>query len=233
MGVIQMVQKVKFNLTIEAELVSAEKITHEELVFGEVDFFPLVKNWKSKLSKKMLVMPAANDLHVHFREPGFEYKETIHSGSIAAVYGGCTKVLDMPNTNPPTLNIKEYLRKKKIGEKEIINLLVAVGIADNNLNEIKSLASVADCWKVYLDNSFNAVPCSLETLKEACSIIEEEENCKPIFIHAMQTLEGKEGTGGNQSIEEENAGIELAINLAQEFRKINFHLTHLSNVSAL
>ncbi|MHA1910101.1 MAG: amidohydrolase family protein [Candidatus Kariarchaeaceae archaeon] len=225
-----MVQKIKFNLTIEAELVSAEKITHEEVVFGEIDFIPLVKNWKNYLSKKMLVMPAAHDLHVHFREPGFEHKETIHSGSLAALYGGCTTVLDMPNTNPATLTVKEYLRKKEKGENELVNLLVAAGIADNNLSEIKSLASVVDCWKVYLDNSFNAVPCSLETLKEACSIIEEEENKKPIFIHAMQTVKGTEG---KQTIKEENAGIELALNLAQEFKELAFHITHLSNVSAL
>jgi dihydroorotase len=225
-----MVQKIELNLTIEAELVSAEKIVHEELAFGEIDFIPLVKHWKRYLSKKMLVMPAAYDLHVHFREPGFEHKETIHSGSLAALYGGCTTVLDMPNTNPPTLTLKDYLQKKELGKSEIVSLLVAAGIADNNLSEIKSLASVADCWKVYLDNSFNAVPCSIETLKEACSILEEEENSKPIFIHAMQTIEGTEG---KQTIEEENAGIELALNLAKEFRSLNFHLTHLSNVLSL
>ncbi|MCG3218162.1 MAG: dihydroorotase family protein [Candidatus Heimdallarchaeota archaeon] len=225
-----MVQKVKFNLTIEAELVSAEKISHEEVVFGEIDFIPLVKNWKTYLSKKVLCMPAAHDLHVHFREPGFEHKETIQSGSLAALYGGCTTVLDMPNTNPPTITVKEYLRKKEIGKNEIVNLLVAAGIADNNLSEIKSLASVADCWKVYLDNSFNAVPCTIETLNDACSILENEENNKPIFIHAMQTTEGTEG---KQTIDEENAGIELALNLAKEFGNLNFHITHLSNVSAL
>ena len=47
-----------------------------------------------------LVLPGFVDLHVHFREPGFEYKETIQSGSAAAAAGGFTTVCCMPNTNP-------------------------------------------------------------------------------------------------------------------------------------
>ncbi len=46
------------------------------------------------------VMPGLVDLHVHFREPGFEYKETIKTGSMAAAHGGVTSVFPMPNTKP-------------------------------------------------------------------------------------------------------------------------------------
>ena len=46
------------------------------------------------------VMPGLIDLHVHFREPGFEYKETIATGSAAAAKGGFTGVCPMANTNP-------------------------------------------------------------------------------------------------------------------------------------
>lgn len=46
------------------------------------------------------VMPGLVDLHVHFREPGFEYKETIKTGSMAAAAGGVTSVVMMPNTKP-------------------------------------------------------------------------------------------------------------------------------------
>ncbi len=51
-----------------------------------------------------VVCPGLVDLHVHFREPGFESKETIASGSRAAARGGVTSVVTMPNTNPPIDN---------------------------------------------------------------------------------------------------------------------------------
>lgn len=58
-----------------------------------------------------VVAPGLVDLHVHFREPGFEYKEDIESGSRAAAKGGVTTVLCMPNTNPPIDNaaLVEYV----------------------------------------------------------------------------------------------------------------------------
>ena len=46
------------------------------------------------------IMPGFVDVHVHFREPGFSYKETIVSGSRAAAHGGYTTVCPMPNLNP-------------------------------------------------------------------------------------------------------------------------------------
>ncbi len=64
------------------------------------------KNLKAKADRVidatgLLVTPGLVDMHVHFREPGFEYKETIATGSHAAVAGGVTSVACMPNTNPP------------------------------------------------------------------------------------------------------------------------------------
>ncbi|MDU4970747.1 MAG: amidohydrolase family protein, partial [Atopobium minutum] len=48
------------------------------------------------------LVPGLVDMHVHFRDPGFEYKETIETGSRAAVHGGFTDVATMPNTDPIT-----------------------------------------------------------------------------------------------------------------------------------
>lgn len=61
-----------------------------------------------------LVVPGLVDLHVHFREPGFEYKETIQSGSAAAVAGGFTTVCCMPNTNPVNDNqaVTEFMLER-------------------------------------------------------------------------------------------------------------------------
>lgn len=52
------------------------------------------------ISKKYIIVPGLCDVHVHFREPGFPYKETIASGSAAAAHGGYTAVCTMPNLDP-------------------------------------------------------------------------------------------------------------------------------------
>ncbi len=60
-----------------------------------------------------IVLPAAMDPHVHFRQPGMTHKEDFESGSLAALHGGVTTVLDMPNTIPPTdrsASLKDKLR---------------------------------------------------------------------------------------------------------------------------
>ncbi len=61
-----------------------------------------------------VILPGAVDLHVHFREPGYEYKEDFYSGTLSAAYGGVTFVADMPNTNPRVIGKNEFMEKLKI-----------------------------------------------------------------------------------------------------------------------
>ena len=62
----------------------------------------------------LLVLPGLIDMHVHLREPGFEYKETIATGTMAAVKGGFTTVCCMPNTYPVNDNasVTEFIKRK-------------------------------------------------------------------------------------------------------------------------
>ena len=72
-------------------------------VFGSKalsSFSPTLPAALSALSGPYAVFPGFCDVHVHFREPGFSYKETIRSGSLAAAHGGYTAVCTMPNLNP-------------------------------------------------------------------------------------------------------------------------------------
>jgi dihydroorotase len=64
------------------------------------------------------VFPGLVDMHVHLREPGFEYKETIQTGTAAAVKGGFTSLCCMPNTNPVNDNesVTEFILKKATAE---------------------------------------------------------------------------------------------------------------------
>jgi dihydroorotase len=57
---------------------------------------------------KGLILPAAIDVHVHFRDFEEKHKETIESGSLSALYGGVCLVADQPNTMPRTENEKVY-----------------------------------------------------------------------------------------------------------------------------
>ena len=90
-----------------------------------------------------LVLPGFVDLHVHFREPGFEYKETIQSGTEAAVAGGFTTVCAMPNTNPVNDNqaVTEFMleRAKAAGNAN----LYPIG-AITKRSEGKELAEIGD-----------------------------------------------------------------------------------------
>ncbi len=66
----------------------------------------------------MYVLPGLFDMHVHLREPGYEYKETIKTGTMAAVRGGFTSVCCMPNTNPVNDNetVTDFILRKAFAE---------------------------------------------------------------------------------------------------------------------
>ena len=90
-----------------------------------------------------LVFPGFVDLHVHFREPGFEYKETIQSGAASAVAGGFTTVCCMPNTNPVNDNqaITEFILERARAAR-LANVLPIGAITKGS--EGKELAEIGD-----------------------------------------------------------------------------------------
>lgn len=92
----------------------------------------------------LVVAPGLVDTHVHFRDPGFTYKEDIETGAKAAARGGFTTVVCMANTKPPVDNIEtlEYIQKK--GETTGIHVLqaatVSKGLAGRELVDMDALA---------------------------------------------------------------------------------------------
>jgi len=68
----------------------------------------------------MRVLPGLIDSHTHFREPGQSYKEGIARGSTAALTGGVTTVLDMPNNSPPCTTLKRLELKRKLFERKCL-----------------------------------------------------------------------------------------------------------------
>ncbi len=95
-------------------------------------------------AKGQLVLPGFIDLHVHFREPGFEYKETVQTGTASAVAGGFTSVCCMPNTNPVNDNqsITELIldRAKNAGNAHVFPIgAITKGSEGKELAEIGDL----------------------------------------------------------------------------------------------
>lgn len=98
-----------------------------------------------------IVSPGLIDMHVHLREPGHEYKETVETGCLAAVHGGITAVCPMPNTNPvnDSRQITEYLLKRaaEAGTARVYPVAaVSRGLEGKNLceyGELKDAGAVA------------------------------------------------------------------------------------------
>lgn len=101
-------------------------------------------------AKDCFVMPGFIDLHVHLRDPGFTYKETIETGAKAAAKGGFTTICPMPNTKPATDNpeiVAEIVKRAKT-ESPITVLpvgAITIGQAGKELTDIKGMAKAGIC----------------------------------------------------------------------------------------
>lgn len=85
----------------------------------------------------LFLLPGVIDDQVHFREPGLTHKANIYTESKAAVAGGTTSFMEMPNTNPPAFS-QELLEQKYIiaSEKSLANYSFYMGTSNNNIDEV-------------------------------------------------------------------------------------------------
>ncbi|OLB96310.1 MAG: allantoinase [Candidatus Rokubacteria bacterium 13_1_40CM_68_15] len=87
------------------------------------------------------VLPGVIDPHVHFRSPGYEYKEDWTSGTAAAACGGVTMVLEMPNSDPPTSTVDGLQVKQAIAARDAYVDYALYGLlGQQNLDELPGLA---------------------------------------------------------------------------------------------
>jgi allantoinase len=106
------------------------------------------------------VLPGVIDGHVHFREPGLEYKEDWRTGSLAAVHGGVTTVIEMPNTKPKVDSAENVEIKRRLAEEKsyvdfgIIGLLV-----QDSVPQLKPMAAAGVVgFKCFLGETIGNIP---------------------------------------------------------------------------
>jgi dihydroorotase len=104
-------------------------------------------------AKGNYVLPGMIDVHTHMREPGFTHKEDFFTGSRACAKGGITTFIDMPNTNPATIDIESLDLKRELAKKSIVNYGFHFGGSYNdNSNEIKKAKNVCST-KIFMNVS--------------------------------------------------------------------------------
>jgi len=107
-----------------------------------------------------VITPGLVDFHVHFREPGLTYKEDFTTGSTAAVLGGLTCVLDMPNTKPPTSTPEVVAqRAAAIAAKSYCDVVLVGVVVQENVDQIVPMAAAGVVgFKVFLGETIGNLP---------------------------------------------------------------------------
>jgi len=103
----------------------------------------------------VLRLPGLIDPHVHFRDPGAVHKEDWDSGTAAALAGGFTCVLDMPNNVPPVTDAVSLAAKQRAAQSRArCDYGLYVGAGPDNVTSVAALAPLAAGLKLYLDQTF-------------------------------------------------------------------------------
>ncbi|NYZ74630.1 dihydroorotase family protein [Candidatus Micrarchaeota archaeon] len=166
-----------------------------------------------------LVLPGLIDPHVHLREPGDVYKEDFATGSRAAIAGGFTTVMDMPNNAIPTITKARLEEKTRLAkEKAVCDVLFHFGGTDDNFEEVKK--ADPQSMKLYLGHTTGNLvlkdPASME--KHFRGFPKERQ----IVLHACDHSDVEE-----VNLEKTYATIEGAVASAKKINR-RIHLAHAS-----
>lgn len=168
-------------------IVTPEKIFEGEVVVKDGKIAEVRQGYSSAQEEAEVVdlkgkhlLPGLIDAHVHFRTPGMTRKEDWTTGSKAALAGGVTTVLDMPNTDPPTTDRVSLDLKRSLVQKEaLVNYGFFAGATKDNLDELKAIQDIAGI-KVYMGSSTgNLLVDDLQTLEALM-----KDSGKMLALHA-------------------------------------------------
>ena len=152
------------------------------------------------------LLPGVIDTHVHFRDPGLTHKADFHTESCAAVAGGVTSVIDMPNTKPQTTTQALLDDKISMAEKKsVVNFGFMVGATNDNIDTLNSIDTAKyAAIKLFMGSSTGNMLVSDDTALERLF----QTAKKPIVAHcedeariAERTVIAKERWGDNAPAE--------------------------------
>lgn len=133
----------------------------------------------------MIELPGLIDPHVHLREPGGTHKEDFDTGTTAALAGGFTAVLAMPNTQPPLIDAKNLeLARSAAREKARCDYGIFLGAGEANSISGSALAPVVCGLKVYMDQTFG--PLRMQSLRALYEHFKRWPTSRPIACHAEE-----------------------------------------------
>ena len=131
------------------------------------------------------ILPGLIDGHVHFREPGLTHKEDFTTGSTAAICGGITTVMDMPNVIPPTADAATVKQKIELAEGKFLTDFGFFGVVvQTNLDDILPMAQAGVLgYKIFFGETIGNLPCPDDgACLRAFRLIAESK--LPLGIHA-------------------------------------------------
>ena len=193
------------------------------------------------------LIPGAIDDQVHFREPGLTHKATIYTEAKAAVAGGVTSFMEMPNTNPPVFTQKLLEAKYKIGkETSLANYSFFMGTSNDNLDEIlKTNEKKKDVCgvKIFMGSSTGNLlvdnPMLLEKIFEGSELLIathcEEERIIKANLAALTATKKILEPSDHPIIRNEEACFESSFKAIQLAKKFNsrLHILHISTEKEL
>ena len=135
---------------------------------------PIETKYDEVNAEGLVLMPGMVDAHVHFREPGLTYKGNMRSESAAAISGGITSIMDMPNTVPAVLTLDILEQKYAIAaENCLTNYSFFMGLSKDNLEEALRVSTEDVCGLtddgLYFDESHPTLCNSLDYLEKIFS----------------------------------------------------------------
>jgi carbamoyl-phosphate synthase / aspartate carbamoyltransferase / dihydroorotase len=133
--------------------------------------------------ERIMKLPGLIDIHVHMREPGAEHKEDWASGTAAALAGGFTVVLAMPNTQPPITNeLSLSLASEAARQKARCDFAQFLGAGPDNAASLPALSQRAAGLKMYLDQTYG--PLQLDDMSLWREHLRRWPDNAPVAAHA-------------------------------------------------